>query len=285
MKPAPFVYHAPREIAEVIELLGRFGDDGRILAGGQSLVPMMAFRVATPPNLIDINKIAALDHVGVRGSELAVGALTRHAAFHHPVIDGPLGTLLTGVVRHIAHFPIRTRGTMCGSLAHADPASEWGVVATTLDATIVAEGKTGRRDIAAADFFQGVMTTALDDGEMIVETRLPFIDAEERFGFYEFSRRPGDFAIAMSLAVLRVVEGRISEARIGLGGVEAQPRRMAVAEDALRGEPPGDAVFRAAAEAAAAAIVDPLEDLQADAVYRRELTGVAIRRALERAIA
>jgi carbon-monoxide dehydrogenase medium subunit len=128
------------------------------------------------------------------------------------------------------------------------------------------------------------MTTALDEGEMIIETRLPLLDAEKRFGFYEFSRRPGDFAIAMSLAVLRIVDGRIADARIGLGGVEAQPRRMEVAENALRGEVPSDTVFRAAAEAAAAAIVDPLEDLQADAVYRRDLTGVAIRRALERAV-
>lgn len=284
MKPAAFVYHAPREVAEAVELLDRFGDDARILAGGQSLVPMMAFRVATPANLIDINRIAALDYVRAESGMLAVGALTRHAAFHRPVADSPLGALLTGVVRHIAHFPIRTRGTMCGSLAHADPASEWCLVTATLDATVVAAGKAGRREIPAAEFFQGVMTTALDDGEMIVETSLPLLDTGQRCGFYEFSRRQGDFAIAMSLAVLRLVDGKIAEARIGLGGVEAQPRRMAVAEDALRGETPGDAVFRAAAEAAAA-IVDPLEDLQADAPYRRDLTAVAIRRALERAMA
>jgi carbon-monoxide dehydrogenase medium subunit len=284
MKPAPFAYHAPGEVAEAIELLEKFGDDGRVLAGGQSLVPMMAFRVATPPNLVDINRIAALDYVRAAGAELAVGALSRHAAFHRPVVEGPLGTLLAGVVRYIAHLPIRTRGTMCGSIAHADPASEWCLVAVTLGATIVAESKAGRRNIPAAEFFQGIMTTALADDEMIVEVRWPLLDADRLVGFYEFSRRAGDFAIAMSAAVLRIVDGRIAGACIGLGGVEAQPRRMEAAEAVLHGETPGDAVFRAASEAAAA-IVDPLEDLHADAVYRRELTGVAIRRALERAVA
>ena len=284
MKPSPFVYHAPQLVAEAIELLGRFGDDGRILAGGQSLVPMMAFRIANPANLIDINQIAALDHLGTSGNELAVGALTRHAAFHLPVVAGPLGALLAGVVRHIAHVPIRTRGTLCGSLAHADPASEWCMVAATLDATIVAAGKAGRRDIPAAGFFHGIMTTALAGGEMIVEVRLPLLADDDRFGFYEFSRRPGDFAIAMSLAVLRMSDTRIVEARIGLGGVEAHPGRMKAAEDLLLGEEPGDALFRAAAETAAA-IVDPLEDLQADAAYRRDLTRVAVRRALEQAAA
>jgi carbon-monoxide dehydrogenase medium subunit len=160
VKPSPFVYHAPQLVTEAIELLDRFGDDGRILAGGQSLVPMMAFRIANPTNLIDINRISALDHLGTSGDELAVGALTRHAAFHLPVVAGPLGVLLASVVRQIAHVPIRTRGTFCGSLAHADPASEWCMVAATLGATIVAAGKAGRRDIPAAEFFQGIMTTA-----------------------------------------------------------------------------------------------------------------------------
>jgi carbon-monoxide dehydrogenase medium subunit len=284
VKPSPFVYHAPQLVAEAIELLDRFGDDGRILAGGQSLVPMMAFRIANPANLIDINRITALDHLGMRGNELTVGALTRHAAFHLPVAAGPLGVLLAGVVRHIAHIPIRTRGTFCGSLAHADPASEWCMVVATLDATIVTLSNAGRRDIPAAEFFQGIMTTALANGEMIVEVRLPLLEEDNLFGFYEFARRPGDFAIAMSLAVLQMSDGRIIGARIGLGGVEARPGRMKTAEDLLLGEEPSDALFRAAAEAAAV-VVDPLEDLQADAAYRRDLTRVAVRRALEQAAA
>ncbi|HEX3953660.1 MAG TPA: FAD binding domain-containing protein [Stellaceae bacterium] len=283
MKPSPFVYHAPREIAEATELLAQLGDDGRVLAGGQSLVPMMAFRVANPAHLIDINGIAALDHLGASDSELVVGALTRHAAFHRPVVAGQLGELLTAVVHHIAHWPIRTRGTMCGSLAHADPASEWCLVVATLDATIVVQSAAGQRAIPAADYFHGIMTTAVADGEMVVKVRLPLLGDDYRCGFYEFSRRAGDFAIAMSLTALRLADGRIVEARIGLGGVEAQPRRIAAAEDLLRGEAPCDAVFRAAAEAAAAA-ADPLEDLQADAAYRQDLTRVVVRRALERAM-
>ena len=199
-----------------------------------------------------------------------------------PVVAGPLGVLLASVVRQIAHVPIRTRGTFCGSLAHADPASEWCTVAATLGATIVAAGKAGRRDIPAAEFLQGIMTTALANGEMIVEVRLPLLDEHSRFGFYEFARRPGDFAIAMSLAVLRMSDSRIVEARIGLGGVEANPGRIKAAEDLLLGEEPGDALFRAAAEAAAT-LVDPLADSQADATYRRDLTRAAVRRALQRA--
>jgi aerobic carbon-monoxide dehydrogenase medium subunit len=168
MKPSRFVYHAPQLVDEAIELLDRFADDGRILAGGQSLVPMMAFRIANPANLIDINRITGLNHLGTSRNELAIGALTRHAAFHSPVVAGPLGVLLARVVRQIAHVPIRTRGTLCGSLAHADPASEWCMVAATLDATIAAVGKAGQRDIPAAGFFQGIMTTALSNGEMIL---------------------------------------------------------------------------------------------------------------------
>ena len=234
MKPSPFVYHAPQLVAEAIELLDRFGDDGRILAGGQSLVPMMALRIANPANLIDINRISALDHLGTSGDELAVGALTRHAAFHCRWSRAPR-CVLASVVRQIAHVPIRARGTFCGSLAHADPASEWCMVAATLGATIVATGKAGPRDIPAAEFFQGIMTTALANGEMIVEVRLPLLDEDSRFGFYEFARRPGGIAIAMSLAVLRMSDSRIVEARIGLGGVEAHPGRIKAAEDLLLG--------------------------------------------------
>lgn len=284
MKPAPFTYHAPRSVSEALDLLAQFGDDGRVLAGGQSLVPMMAFRLARPAHLVDINRISELDRLTQARRELVIGALTRHAAFHRPVADAPLGALLTTVVRYIAHLPIRTRGTFCGSLGHADPASEWCLVAATLDAGIVAASATGRRTIPAADYFQGIMTTALSGGEMIIEARLPLLDEGTRFGFYEFARRAGDFAIAMSLAVLRVAGGRIAEARIGLGGVEAHSRRIPEAERALLGQAPCASVFRAAAEAAAA-IVDPLEDIQADAAGRRDLACVAVRRALERATA
>ena len=285
MKPAPFQYHRPATLAEAVQLLAELApQDGRVLAGGQSLVPIMAFRLARPAHLVDINRVAGLDRLQAEDRALRIGALVRHAAFHRPVAAGPLGALLGEVVRHIAHYPIRMRGTFCGSLAHADPAAEWGVVATALDAELVAVGGHGERRLAASDFFRGAMETALTPDELLAEARLPILPEGTRFGFAEFSRRAGDYAMAMAMAVLRVEQGAIAAPRIGLGGAEAAPRRIAAAEAVLQGEAPGDAVFRAAAEAAAAA-VEPLEDPETDAQYRRELTGAMVYRALARACA
>ncbi len=285
MKPAPFAYHRPATMADAVRLLAELApQDGRILAGGQSLVPIMAFRLARPADLIDINTVAGLDGLVARDGVLRVGARVRHAAFHRAVVDGPLGALLAQVVRHIAHYPIRLRGTFCGSLAHADPAAEWGVVAATLDAELVAVGVRGERRLAARDFFRGAMETALMPDELLAEAHLPILPAGTRFGFAEFSRRAGDYAMAMALAVLRVEGGVIAAPRIGLGGAEAAPRRIDAAEAVLHGEAPGEAVFRAAAEIAAAAI-DPLEDPETDAQYRRELVGAMVYRALTRACA
>src|SRR5215468_4707432 len=154
MKPAPFRYHAPRTIDEAVTLLAEVAPlDGRVLAGGQSLVPIMAFRLTRPAHLVDINGVDALRRLAVEGERLCIGACVRHSAFHRPVVDGPLGHLLSTVVRHIAHHPIRTRGTFCGSVAHADPASEWCMVAATLKAAIVLRSARGTRAVAANDFF------------------------------------------------------------------------------------------------------------------------------------
>ncbi len=283
MKPAPFTYYRPTTLGDAVGLLGELApQDGRILAGGQSLVPTMAFRLARPAHLIDINAIAALDEMELRGDTLRIGARVRHAAFHRPVDDGPLGAMLALVVRHIAHYPIRMRGTFCGSLAHADPAAEWCLVAVALDAELVAVGAGGERVLAACDFFRGALETALAPEELLREARLPLLSDDTRFGFAEFSRRAGDYALVMALAVLRLENGVIAAPRIGLGGVEGAPRRIGAAEAVLRGEPPGLTVFNAAAAAAAAA-VDPLEDPQTDAEYRRELTHAMVYRALTRA--
>jgi len=283
MKPAPFRYHAPKSIEEAVATLAEVaGEDGRVLAGGQSLVPIMAFRLAKPAHLVDINGVAALARLAVEGDKLVIGACVRHAAFHKPVEDGPLGRLLAKVVRHIAHYPIRTRGTFCGSIAHADPASEWCLVAAALGAEMVARSAGGTRTIPAADFFRGIMTTALKEDELLTEVRLPILPADTRCGFYEFNRRAGDFALGMALVAYRVKGGVIAEPRVALGGVEPQPRRIAPAEAALAGRAPGKAAFEAAAAAAAAA-VDPLEDAVTSAEYRRDLTGTVTRRALEQA--
>jgi carbon-monoxide dehydrogenase medium subunit len=283
VKPAPFVYHAPKTVDDALANLAEFGpQDGRVLAGGQSLIPMMAFRMARPAHLIDINTVAGLDRLAVESGVLSVGACVRHAAFHRPVVEGPTGPLLSRVVRDIAHYPIRLRGTFCGSLAHADPASEWCLAAVTLGAEIVAMSRRGRRVMAADDFFEGMMATALAEDELLLEARLPFLSPETRFGFYEFSRRAGDYALAMALVTFRLQDGVIVAPRIGIGGAEARPRRMAAAEAVLAGRGPDSESFRAAAEAAADA-VEPMEDIHADAEFRLDLVRAVTRRALERA--
>jgi carbon-monoxide dehydrogenase medium subunit len=285
VKPAPFAYHAPATVEEAVAMLGALAaEDGRILAGGQSLVPTMAFRLSKPAHLIDINGIPALNRLASENGDLSIGACVRHAAFHRPVVAGPLGTLLTDVVRHIAHYPIRLRGTFCGSLAHADPASEWCLVAATLGAEMTAISARGTRVVPAADFFAGIMTTELAEDELLAAARLPLLAPDTRVGFCEFSRRAGDYGIAMALATLRIEGGVIVEPRIGIGGAEAFPRRIPEAEAALADRPSEPGVLRAAAEAAAD-VIEPLEDIQADAAYRRDLVRAMARRALERACA
>ena len=285
VKPAPFAYRRPATLDEAASLLAEFApQDGRVLAGGQSLVPIMNFRLARPACLIDINGVAGLDRLAVENGVLRVGARVRHAAFERPVEAGPLGAMLATVARHIGHYPIRVRGTFCGSLAHADPAAEWCLIAATLGAELIAVSTRGERRIAARGFFQGIMTTALAPDELLGEARLPILTAGTRFGFAEFSRRAGDFAMAMSLAVLEIEGGVIAASRIGVGGAESTPRRIEAAEAVLRGERPGDAVSRAAAAAAAGAI-DPIEDPQIDARYRRELVEAMTYRALKQACA
>ena len=280
MKPAPFDYHAPRTLAEVIDLLADYGDDGRILAGGQSLVPAMNFRLARPATLIDINQVGELDFITEENGQLRIGALTRHIAFHQPVTGGPLGTFLAHVVRFVAHLPIRVRGTFAGSLAHADPAAEWCIVATALEAEMVALSRDGERIIPAVDFFRTALTTDLRMDEILTEVRLPLLGGDTRCGFAEFSRRAGDFALGMAAAVVRFDGRRVVEARIGIGGATIRPIRIADAEAALRDRDIGDEPIAEAADLIAERI-DPVEDMHGTAAYRRDLVRAMTRRALE----
>src|SRR5476649_2453640 len=218
MKPAAFIRHVPRTLDEAVKILADVAPkDGRVLAGGQSLVPIMAFRLAKPAHLVDINEVEGLDRITSDGKFLSTGACVRHAAFHKSVVDNPLGNLLAFVARHIAHYPIRMRGTFCGSLAHADPASEWCLVAATLDATMVAKSTRGERLIAAKDFFAGIMTTALVEDELLAEVRLPLLAKDAKFGFNEFNRRAGDFALASALVTYRLQGDKIA-AEPNVGG-------------------------------------------------------------------
>src|SRR5215468_6866475 len=204
MKPASFTYHAPISVDEAIALLAKWGpQDGRILAGGQSLVPIMAFRMAQPAHLIDINGIAELSRIAVEDGVLSIGACVRHAAFDTDAVPGTTGALLRKVVRNIAHYPIRTRGTFGGSIAHADPASEWCCVMAALDGIVALRSHRGDRLLRANDFFQGIMTTALEE-ELLIAAKLPLLAEDTRTGFVEFSRRKGDFAIAMALVCYRL---------------------------------------------------------------------------------
>jgi len=284
MKVAPFRYHAPQTIDEAVSLLAEVAPlDGRILAGGQSLVPIMAFRLSRPAHLVDINGVEALRRLAVDGDRLCIGACVRHSAFHRPVVEGPLGKLLSTVVRHIAHSPIRARGTFCGSVAHADPASEWCAVSAALGAEMVAQSVRGTRVIPAHEFFAGIMTTRLAEDELLTEVRLPLLPSDTHLGFYEFNRRAGDFALAMALAVYRVEDGRIVAPRLAVGGAETHARRIAEAEQVLAGRAPLADSFAAAAGRAADAI-DPMEDAQTSAEYRRDLVRTVMRRALEQSL-
>jgi carbon-monoxide dehydrogenase medium subunit len=283
MKSAPFSYHTPASVDEAVALLAQWGpQDGRILAGGQSLIPTMAFRVARPAHLIDINGIAELSRITVAGNVLSIGACVRHAAFEGDAVPGPTGALLRKVVRNIAHYPIRTRGTFGGSIVHADPASEWCCVMAGLDGIVTLRSRRGIRRLRADAFYQGIMATALEEDELLLAAELPLLAEGTRTGFAEFSRRKGDFAIAMALVCYRLEHGAMVEPRVAIGGAEACARRVPQAEAALRGRAPGAEVF-AAAGAAAAAAIDPLEDINNTAAYRRSLVRTLLGRALESA--
>jgi carbon-monoxide dehydrogenase medium subunit len=276
VKPARFSYHAPTTVPEVLDLLG---EDSKILAGGQSLVPAMSFRLARPATLVDLNKVAGLDRVQTTGDVLVVGALVRHREFEEAVEPGPLGRLLSLAARKIGHLPIRIRGTFAGSLAHADPAAEWCTIFRTLDGEVVTRATGGSRTIPAASFFHTVFTTDLRPDEMIEQVRLPVLGPDHRVGFSEFSRRAGDFALVMASTVLRMDGEIVVEARIGIGGARDVPVRAGEAEQALVGRPLDDASIADAADAAARSI-RPLEDIHASLEYRRDLIRAMTRRAL-----
>lgn len=276
MKPAPFQYHRPGTVAEAVAMLAALTPEGgRVLAGGQSLVPLMAFRLAQPTHLIDLNRIQDFDCLRVEDGTLRIPATVRHAAFERSTTP-VLGPLLAKVARHIAHVPIRERGTFCGSLAHADPAAEWPTVFVALGGTVLLRSERGERTVRAAEFCRGIMTTALTEDEILVEARLPLPPANTRLGFHEVSRRAGDYAMAMAVVSL---DGPV----VAIGGAEPVPRRIAAAEDVLRGGATDEAAFRRAADIAADAI-EPMVDIQVSSGLRRSLVRAVVHRALRDAL-
>lgn len=283
MKPPPFEYHAPASAAEAIDLLARNGADARLLAGGQSLVPLLNFRLSAPAVIVDLNRASDLAYINEANGRVRLGAMTRQRAIEFsPLVRNRL-PLLAEATRLVGHLPTRTRGTIGGSLAHADPAAEYPAVATALDAELVIRGSGGERIARPADFFRGLMTTSIGPGEMLVEVRLPLAQPNSGYAFEEFSRRHGDFAI-VGIAAMIVAEGeRCRQARLAACGAGPIPVRLRGAEEILESKGFGEQNIDDAA-VRAAELVDPGADLHASVEYRRHLTCVLTRRALKRAV-
>lgn len=283
MKFAEFDYRAPSTPAEVVQLLAQRPGEAKIIAGGQSLLPTMAYRLAQPAMLVDLKGVQGLDGITPDGAVLRLGARTRWRDIEASALLATAHPLLQEAVRHVAHYQVRNRGTVGGSLAHGDPASELPCIAVTCEGELRVLGARGERRIAASEFFLGPLTTDLRDDEMILELVLPAWPRDRRWAFQEFARRAGDFALAgVAVYYDRDDGGRAGNVHIGVVGACQRPHRLAAAEAALSGRVPDAACIEEAAEAAAAE-VDPPGDLQAPAAYRRALVATLLRRALREA--
>ena len=269
MKPAPFRYHRPRSLADAVALLSQYSDS-KLIAGGQSLGPMMNMRLVQPAELIDLNAVAGLDFIAEKDDFLEIGALARHHAVSNSSSVKTCCPLLAEAAGTIGHYAIRSRGTLGGSLAHADPAAQLPLAAATLGAELVLNGKRGERRIAAQDFFVSMMTTALEPDEIVVCARFPKAAPGERHAYLQFSRRTGDFAI---VAVACTLQNR--KLKVGVGGAEDKPL---VFEDFSSQENP-DAIARKVREA-----VDPAENPRVPALYRKELVEVLVKRAVAKCL-
>ncbi|PYM42650.1 MAG: molybdopterin dehydrogenase [Candidatus Rokuibacteriota bacterium] len=279
----PFEYAAPETLEDALALLHEHRDEAKVLAGGQSLVPLLNYRLARPRVVVDINGLP-LDGVRVDDGRLRLGALVRHHQLEESDTIARHCPVLREAARLIGNVRVRTLGTLGGSLAHADPAAELPAVMTALDARLTVASASGRRSIAARDFVTGPLTTALAPDEIVTEVEVPTSPARG-FAVEEFARRAGDFGLVVVVALVRVDRGgRVADARLALGGVADRPVRAAAAEEALRGQEPTAAVLAGAAEIARERL-DPPSDAFASGPYRRLLAGVLGRRALARAVA
>lgn len=281
MKPAPFDYIAARSADDVTAALA----DGRtrVLAGGQSLVLEMNFRTARPRRLVDINGVGGFDRLTHDDAVLRIGPLVRHRVFESDAVPGPLGVLLRRVAHHIAHPPIRARGTMAGSLAYAHPAAEWPAVAVALGADMELAGVHGRRVVRAGDFFTGPFATARRPDELLAEVRLPLLPAGAVVGFVEHRRTHASFAQLAVVAAVTLTDGRVASARLGLVNAADRPVRARAAEQTLTGKPFDDNSIADTARAAAEQDADPRPAPHTDIAYQRQVVAVLTRRALTQA--
>ena len=282
MKPPPFEYYRATTVEEAVVLLSQHGADAKVLAGGQSLLPMMKFRLARPSVLVDLRWVRDLAYVRQSDGTIAFGAMARLADLESDQTRA-LCPILAEAAHHIGHPPIRHQGTVCGSLAHADPAAELPVLALALDAEFVATGPHGARVIPAQDFFVTLLTTSLGPCEILTEARFPVLRPASGWGFSELSRRPGDFALVVAAATLQIgAAGTMTQARIALGAVADRAIRCPEAEAALLGQRGGREIFEAAAGLASAPLTPP-SDVHASSSYRRHLAKILVERALTQA--
>jgi len=286
MKPAAFDYFTPATVDEALALLAEHGGDAKPLAGGQSLIPAMNFRLARPAALVDLNRIAELAYVRAGGKDagLVIGAMARQRAVERSDVVARAAPLVAEAMPSIAHPQIRNRGTVGGSIAHADPAAELPAVMLALEARFRARSSTGERSIRVAEFFKGMLETALAPGELLVEIAVPALPARTGTAFLEMARRHGDYALVGVAAVVTLdTKERCHTARIAGFSVGDGPVLLAEAASVLAGQPPSEELLRAAGDAAATRDVDPPSDIHASAAYRRQLVAVLTRRALARA--
>jgi CO/xanthine dehydrogenase FAD-binding subunit len=277
VKPPPLEYRRPASLEEALADLAEHGLEAKVLAGGQSLVPLLNLRLARPSVLVDVNRLEELDHVHAENGALHVGATVRQSALELERIP-----LLAECLPHVGHFVTRNRGTVGGSIAHADAAAELPLALTALGGAVVARSVRAERVIPAGDFFVSHFTTALEHDEIVTETRWPKVDAGTGAAFEELSLRQGDYALAMAACVLRVDDGAVAEARIAVGAVTDRPTLLERAAEALVGVAV-DAESAGQAGASAAATVDPPGNLHAGPEYLRHVTGVLVERAVLRA--
>jgi len=283
MKLPSFDYEAPETVAEAVELLAEHQDDASVLAGGQSLIPLLALRLARPAVLIDINGLTELSDVSVTDGQVAIGAMTREFVAEESAAVADTVPLLAAALPFIGHEAIRSRGTIGGSLAHADPAAELPAVARALDAEFVVRSQSGDRVIPAAEWFEGYLTTSRGSDEILTEVRFPAAAARSGVSFQEVARRHGDFAIVGLAASLTLIDGVISDARLAFAGVSDVPVRATAAEDFLRGESPSAELFSEAARLATADL-DPPADLHGSPEYRKKIAATLVRRGLQAAV-
>ena len=284
MKPAKFDYFAPSTLEEALQLLGQYGSDAKVLAGGQSLMPLMAMRLVRPAVVIDVNRVAGLGGISAEDGGLTLGALTRQRAIERSALVQESFPVVAAAIPHIGHSQIRNRGTVGGSLAHADPAAEIPALCLALNAEFTVADSAGEQTVSANDFFVGLLTTALGPEQMLCRVRLPGLAGRWRWGFREVSRRDGDFALVGAIALLRVDDQEIcQEARITMFAVGETPIRIGPAEEALRGRVVDDQVRREVSALVSEA-VSPASDIHASAEYRKEVSGVMARRALKDAV-